>query len=196
MKWIQPKINLYFFIAVLIATASCSKQADKIVLLLQREPIISAEKLVIDDSGLSIIRALIKTVRGNVEIKFYPQQAPNTVTRVLELIQRGFYDGLTFHRVLPGILVQTGDPSDRGFGGSGVQLRAEKNNILHRAGMVAMARKSTTDSADSQFYITLKPLPELDGKYTVFAKVFSGLKVLKQLIKGDKIISISLIHVQ
>ena len=196
MKWTKPQINLYFLIAAIITTASCSKPIDKIEQLLNNDPLISSEKLVIDESGLSLVRALVKTVRGNVEIKFYPQQAPNTVTRVLELIQDGFYDGLTLHHVLHGVLVQTGDPSGQGFGGSGVKLRAEKNNILHGAGMVAMARKSSPDSADSQFYITLKPLPELDGKYTVFAKVSSGLKVLKLMIKGDKIISISLIRPQ
>lgn len=175
---------------------SCSKQSDKIEQFLQNEPILSSDKLIADESGLSLVSATIKTVRGNIAIKFYPTQAPNTVTRILELIQSGFYDGLTFHRVLPGALVQTGDPSGHGFGGSGVRIRAERNEIVHSTGMVAMARKSSPDSADSQFYITLKPLPELDGKYTVFAKVSSGLEVAKKLIKGDKIISISLIRPQ
>ncbi len=174
--------------------SSCSKSNNQLEDLLNKPPSLSAEKLIVDEAGLSRSKALIKTVRGNVEIKFYPKEAPNTVTRILELIQSGFYDGLTFHRVIPGALVQTGDPTGQGFGGSGIQIKTEENALRHMKGVIAMASKNGDKMADSQFYITLKALPELDGKYTVFGKVSSGLDVLDQIIEGDKIISISIIQ--
>ncbi|NBU22086.1 peptidylprolyl isomerase [bacterium] len=135
----------------------------------------------------------MKTNQGTIKFKFYTQDAPKTVARIVELIQQGFYNGLTFHRVVPGFVIQGGDPSGNGTGGSGQRLQAEFNNRQHIEGTVAMARAEDPNSADSQFYISLGTHPHLDHNYTVFAQVIEGMDVAKQIKVGDKILSI-LIH--
>jgi len=147
-----------------------------------------------DSNGLSVAKATIKTVHGNIVFKFYPNKAPNTVNRIVELIKTGFYDGLIFHRVVPNFVAQGGDPTGTGTGGSGKKLKAEFNDIQHIRGTVAMARASEPDSADSQFYIALTTLPHLDGNYTVFGQVVEGLDLLDKIQKGDKILSIQIIR--
>jgi len=106
-----------------------------------------------DDQGLSHAVAVIQTTRGRIKFKFYTKDAPNTVHREAELIQSGFYNGLIFHRVVPGFVVQGGDPTGTGMGGSGLKQKAEFNTRKHVPGAVAMARSSDPNSADSQFYI-------------------------------------------
>ena len=161
--------------------------------LSEKKQVLNASSMVTDPAGLSKTTALMKTVHGNILIKFYPQKAPNTVTRIVELIQQGFYDGITFHRVIPKFVAQAGDPTALGTGGSGSKLKAEFNDIQHVKGTIAMARgQDDKDSADSQFYISLRTLPHLDGKYTVFAQVIEGLDFLDKLQQGDKILSFSL----
>lgn len=157
---------------------------------------ITAASLITDGGGLSFSKAILKTVHGNIEFKFYPQKAPNTVTRIIQLIRTGFYDGLIFHRVIGGFVAQTGDPTATGSGGSGTQLKAEFNNIQHIKGTVAMARGPSDDSADSQFYIAFSALPQLDGKYTVFGQVSEGFQYLMKIKKGDKILSLSFVDLK
>lgn len=147
-----------------------------------------------DERNLSQKGAILKTVHGNIIIKFYPKHAPNTVTRIMTLIEKGFYNGLKFHRVIPNFVVQTGDPTATGTGGSGQNLKAEFNEIQHIRGTVAMARAQDPDSADSQFYIALSTLPHLDQKYTVFGQVVQGIDILPRIEKGDKILNFSLIE--
>jgi len=141
---------------------------------------------------LSKFSATIKTVHGNIAIKFYEYAAPNTVTRIKELIKSGFYDGIVFHRVVPNFVVQGGDPTATGRGGSGKNLKAEFSSLKHIVGTVAMARSQNIDSADSQFYIALNNLPQLDGKYTIFGQVVSGLEILPKIRQGDKMISVTI----
>ena len=136
--------------------------------------------------------AVIQTARGKIKIKFYPKAAPETVARVVELIQKGFYNGLTFHRVVPGFVVQGGDPTGAGTGGSGKKLPAEFNSEKHVPGAVGMARGADLNSADSQFYITLGTHPHLDGQYTVFGHVIEGLEVAEQLQVGDRMTTVTL----
>lgn len=143
-----------------------------------------------DANGLSLAKATIKTVHGNIVFKFYPEKAPNTVNRIVELIKSGFYDGLTFHRVVPNFVIQGGDPTGTGTGGSGKKLKAEFNDVQHIRGTVAMARASDPDSADSQFYIALTTLPHLDGNYTVFGQVVEGLDLIDKVQVGDKMLSV------
>jgi cyclophilin family peptidyl-prolyl cis-trans isomerase len=154
----------------------------------------SASELALDQNGMSQVKASIKTVHGNIVFKFYPREAPITVTRIMQLIQSGFYDGLNFHRVVPNYVVQGGDPNGNGTGGSGVKLKAEFNEIQHVRGTVAMARSKDPDSADSQFYIALTTLPNLDRSYTVFGQVIEGLDLLDKISVNDKIITISIIE--
>jgi len=129
---------------------------------------------------------VIETAYGPVTIQTYPDVAPKTVARITELIRQGFYDGLTFHRVVPGFVVQGGDPTGTGRGGSGQNIPAEFNDHKHVAGTVAMARAQDPDSADSQFYISLGRSPHLDGKYTVFGQVTSGMDAVRRIRVGDK----------
>jgi peptidyl-prolyl cis-trans isomerase B (cyclophilin B) len=134
----------------------------------------------------------IKTIHGDILIKFFPQVAPNTVNRIKELIKEGFYNGLTFHRVIPGFVAQGGDPKGNGTGGSGTKLKAEFSKLKHKKGTVAMARSSDPDSADSQFYISYGPQPHLDGKYTIFGEVTEGMDAAEKLKIGDKMILVTL----
>lgn len=157
--------------------------------------------LTTDAAGLSKAVVVLKTARGTMKFRFYPKDAPNTVKRFIELAQSKFYNGLAFHRVVPGFVVQVGDPKSRnkndpsiGTGGSGVKLKAEFNSRKHERGTVAMARAADPDSADSQFYITMGSFPHLDNNYTVFGKVVDyGEKqgdqdVLDRIRQGDEII--------
>jgi cyclophilin family peptidyl-prolyl cis-trans isomerase len=129
----------------------------------------------------------IETDKGKIIFEMFPDVAPKTVARISELIKQGFYNGLTFHRVEPGFVIQGGDPKGNGTGGSGVNLKAEFNKKPHLLGTVAMARANDPDSADSQFYICLGPQPFLDGKYTVFGQVTdkASLDVLQKIQRGD-----------
>jgi cyclophilin family peptidyl-prolyl cis-trans isomerase len=142
--------------------------------------------LSIDQAGLSKAIVVLSTDRGVIKFRFYPKHAPNTVARLIELISQGFYNGLTFHRVEPGFVVQGGDPKGSGTGGSGKKLKAEFNNRKHVAGTLSMARTADPDSSDSQFFICLGPFPHLDAQYTTFGMVVEGLDVAKAIQKGDK----------
>jgi peptidylprolyl isomerase len=149
----------------------------------------AALDLTVDANGFSKSTAIFNTTKGPFKFKFYPKDAPNTVNRIAQLIQQGFYNGIIFHRVVPGFVAQTGDPTGTGAGGSGVKLKAEFNDRHHQEGSVAMARTQDPDSADSQFYITFGPQPSLDHQYTVFGQVIEGMDNVRQLQKGDKITS-------
>ena len=175
-----------------IAMSSCSKEVKVTKTNQVKSNTIQAKDLRTDSNGLSELKAILKTVHGDITLKFYPLKAPHTVTRIIKLIQSSFYNQLIFHRVVPNFVVQGGDPTGTGRGGSGVQLKAEFNSIQHIKGTVAMARGASPDSADSQFYIALTTLPHLDKKYTVFGQVVDGLPILDKIAKNDKIISISL----
>lgn len=129
---------------------------------------------------------VIETQHGTIEIELYPKDAPKTVKQISDLATKGFYNGLKFHRVVPGFVVQGGDPSGNGSGGSGSPLPAEFNSRQHVEGTVAMARTSDPNSADSQFYIALAKLPHLDNQYTVFGQVTKGMEAVKKIKAGDK----------
>jgi peptidyl-prolyl cis-trans isomerase B (cyclophilin B) len=121
-----------------------------------------------------------------IRIDFYPEDAPKTVENFVTLAKKGFYDGLTFHRVVPDFVVQGGCPKGNGTGGPGYQIKAEFNKQKHVRGAVAMARSQDPDSAGSQFYITYGATPHLDGSYTVFGKVISGMEHVDRIKQGDR----------
>lgn len=143
--------------------------------------------LTVDANGLSKATAVLTTSKGVIKFKFYPNDAPKTVGRMIELMNKGFYNGLTFHRVVPGFVIQGGDPVGNGTGGSGQKLKAEFNDRKHVEGTVAMARAADPDSADSQFYISLGTHPHLDRSYTVFGQVTEGMDVARKITVGDQI---------
>src|SRR5690349_18802285 len=122
---------------------------------------------------------------GRVVIELRPDLAPNHATRIKELARQGFYDGIAFHRVIEGFMAQTGDPRGDGTGGSGQKIKAEFSKEKHVRGTASMARAQSPDSADSQFFICFKPAPYLDGKYTVWGKVVSGMEHIDAIKKGD-----------
>jgi peptidyl-prolyl cis-trans isomerase B (cyclophilin B) len=161
-------------------------------------------------------KAVVTTSKGVITLEFFAEDAPNTVASFIELIESGFYDGIKFHRVVPTFVVQGGDPQTRdltpeqvveivgrqanndyrpgepmiGTGGPGWNQKAEFNSRKHERGTLAMARSRDVDSAGSQFYICLEPQPRLDGDYTVFGQVVSGMEVVDAIEVGDVIESV------
>ena len=139
---------------------------------------------------------IIDTTQGPVTVEMRPDLAPQHVERIKELARQGFYDGVVFHRVIDGFMAQTGDPTGTGRGGSGQKLNAEFSREPHLRGAVSMARAQAPDSADSQFFICFDDATFLDGKYTVWGKVVSGMENVDKLKRGeppaspDKILSV------
>ena len=131
---------------------------------------------------------VMNTTKGPVVIELYPNVAPKHVESFKTLISKGFYDGLTFHRVVPGFVVQGGDPIGNGTGGPGYKLKAEFSNLPHKRGAVAAARSASPDSAGSQFYIVLDETNarHLDGQYTIFGQVVEGMENVDNIVMGDK----------
>jgi peptidylprolyl isomerase len=123
--------------------------------------------------------------QGRVVIAMRPDLAPAHCAQIKALARRGFYDGLAFHRVIPGFMAQTGDPRGDGTGGSGNRLKAEFSREKHVRGTLSMARAAHPDSADSQFFIMFAPSPHLDGQYTVWGQVVSGMEFVDAIKKGD-----------
>jgi cyclophilin family peptidyl-prolyl cis-trans isomerase len=133
-------------------------------------------------------KAVIETDKGNITFELFEELAPVTASNFIELAEKGFFDGLNFHRVEPNFVIQGGCPQGTGMGGSGKTIPLETHPDLKHdaAGTVAMARSANPNSASSQFYITLAPTPFLDTQYAVFGKVTDGMDVVKQIRVGDK----------
>ncbi len=138
--------------------------------------------------------AVITLAKGGViKFKFYPKDAPKTVENFISLAKKGFYDGLSFHRVEPGFVVQGGDPKGDGSGGPGYTIPGEFSaKLKHVEGTVAMARTMDPNSAGSQFYICLAPAPFLDGKYAIFGQVVEGMDLVHQIQVGDKMAKVEI----
>jgi peptidyl-prolyl cis-trans isomerase B (cyclophilin B) len=142
---------------------------------------------------MSETKAIIETKFGNIELKFFPDVAPNHVNNFIELAKKGFYDGTTFHRVIPGFMIQGGDPnsinpdkSKHGMGGPGYIIKAEFNKKPHKRGTLSMARAANPDSAGSQFFICVADAPFLDKQYTVFGEVVSGMDVADKIVNQPR----------
>jgi peptidylprolyl isomerase/peptidyl-prolyl cis-trans isomerase B (cyclophilin B) len=127
-------------------------------------------------------------------MEFFPADAPKTVENFVTLAKKGFYNGLTFHRVVPDFVVQGGDPKGNGTGGPGYTIAAEFNKNKHVRGAVAMARSQHPDSAGSQFYICYGNTPHLDGNYTVFGKVTSGMEHVDRIKQGDRMKTVAIVE--
>ncbi len=134
-------------------------------------------------------RAIIETKFGNIELKFFPDVAPNHVNNFIELAKKGFYDGTTFHRVIPGFMIQGGDPNSKnankathGTGGPGYTVKAEFSDKPHKRGTLSMARAADPNSAGSQFFICVADAPFLNKQYTVFGEVVSGMDAVDKIV--------------
>lgn len=132
--------------------------------------------------------ALLHTTYGRIAVKFFPAAAPKHVEAFQKLVQEGFYDGVRFHRVIPGFMIQGGDPNSKsgdrsmhGTGGPGYQLPAEFNDIPHTPGILSAARTSDPNSAGSQFFLMHKTSPHLDGQYSVYGQVVEGMDVVDKI---------------
>jgi peptidyl-prolyl cis-trans isomerase B (cyclophilin B) len=137
--------------------------------------------------------ATIETKFGEITLKFFPEVAPNHVNNFIELARDGFYDGTIFHRIVPGFVIQGGDPNTKsndrsryGTGGPGYTLKAEFSKLPHKRGTLSMARAAHPDSAGSQFFICVTDTPFLDGEYTVFGEVVKGMDVVDKIVSQPK----------
>jgi peptidyl-prolyl cis-trans isomerase B (cyclophilin B) len=142
---------------------------------------------------MSETRAVIETNFGNMEVRFFPEVAPNHVNNFIELAKKGFYDGTTFHRVIPGFMIQGGDPNSKnpdksthGMGGPGYTVKAEFNERPHKRGTLSMARAGHPDSAGSQFFICVADAPFLDRQYTVFGEIVSGMEAADKIVNQPR----------
>lgn len=138
-------------------------------------------------------KATIETRLGNIELRFFPDKAPKHVENFLKLAKSGFYDKTIFHRVIPGFMIQGGDPNTKdadksryGMGGPGYTVQAEFNDRQHKRGIVSMARSQDPNSAGSQFFIVVKDAPHLDKQYTVFGEVVQGLDVVDKIVSQPR----------
>ena len=129
----------------------------------------------------------IETNHGVIKVELCPETAPNTVNNFISLVRKGFYDGTIFHRVIPGFMIQGGDPEGTGMGDPGYGIKGEfaengfENNLKHSAGVLSMARSMMPDSAGSQFFIMHKDAPHLDGAYAAFGKVTEGMEAVDKI---------------
>ena len=137
--------------------------------------------------------AVIETKFGKIEVQFFKDKAPGHVKNFKDLAKKGFYDGTIFHRVIPGFMIQGGDPntksddrSNHGMGGPGYSIKAEFNDTPHKRGILSMARSQDPNSAGSQFFIVVKDSAFLDGQYTAFGKVLSGMTVADQIVNASR----------
>lgn len=127
-----------------------------------------------------------------IKIELYPEIAPNTVANFISLIEKDFYNGLIFHRVIPGFMIQGGDPQGNGTGGPGYSIKGEfssndfENNVKHERGVISMARAMDPDSAGSQFFIMVTDYPSLDGEYAAFGKVIEGMEVVDEIVATER----------
>jgi peptidyl-prolyl cis-trans isomerase B (cyclophilin B) len=148
-----------------------------------------------DYSNIEGMYATMKTHEGVMRFELLFREAPNTVANFADLSNKGFYDGLTFHRVIQGFMTQGGDPKGDGTGGPGYTIDEEPNNLSHTEGVLAMAN-SGPNTGGSQFYITHMPQKYLDGRHTVFGTIIEGFDVLTRIEKGDIIQSIQIEEIQ
>jgi len=138
--------------------------------------------------------ATMVTAKGTIELSLDAKAAPKTVNNFVFLARDHYYDGLTFHRVEPGFVIQGGDPEGTGKGGPGYTIPDEASGLPHVDGALAMAKSSAPNSAGSQFYITLAPQPGLDEGYTVFGAVTAGKDVVAKIARGDTITSVTIVE--
>ncbi len=140
------------------------------------------------------VKVIMETEHGTMKLELYPDVAPITVANFEKLVGEGFYDGLTFHRIIRGFMIQGGDPEGTGMGGSKDKIKGEfasngvKNDLRHTRGVISMARSMMRDSASSQFFIMHEDAPHLDGEYAAFGKVIEGIEVVDAIVQNAQVV--------
>jgi cyclophilin family peptidyl-prolyl cis-trans isomerase len=177
-------MRLFSILAVVLFTLSSSAVYGEV-----RQKTFSKEEI----KKMGETKAVIETKFGNIELKFFPEVAPNHVNNFIGLAKKGFYDGTIFHRVIPGFMIQGGDPNSKspnktqhGTGGPGYTVKAEFNEKPHKRGTLSMARSGHPDSAGSQFFICVADAPFLDRQYTVFGEVSSGMEAADKIVNEPR----------
>jgi peptidyl-prolyl cis-trans isomerase B (cyclophilin B) len=203
MVHLERKELIVIILALSLAFTACQKQAKSTGTSTSSAPVkqapatMAAAKAIapqppkIDPENVVAVIEMAKG--GRIVFEFYPKDAPITVDNFIKLANKGFYNGLKFHRVIPGFMAQTGDPQGDGYGGPGYTIKDEFNSRKHIKGTVSMARPDLPDSAGSQFFICFEPRPDLDGKYTVFGQVIDGMDVVDGIQKGDVMKSVTIV---
>ncbi len=187
--------KLFFILTAAVMLVSCnSNKGVKKVKKENTKPKYSLEEAEkIQLKGDEVVKITMQN-GGEIYFILYPEKAPVTCKSFVYLTENGFYNGLTFHRVVPNFVAQGGDPTGTGTGGPGYTLPAEFSNLHHVTGTVAMARTQDPNSAGSQFYICLSPQPHLDGQYTIFGQVVKGMDVVENIKQGDVMKKVEIIH--
>ena len=176
----RSKLNQLRLVGLLISIIfGLSIIAHESVIAQEYEALPSMEKIDLENT------LYLDLEYGRVVIEMKPEMAPKHVARIKELVREGFYDGFVFHRVIDGFMAQTGDPKGDGTGGTGQNIPAEFNDGVHVRGAVSMARASNINSADSQWFIVLDQSDFLNGQYTYWGQVLSGMEFVDQIRKGD-----------
>lgn len=189
----RNKLFVFMLIVVIIGSVSsciyAEKKASTSKKVIQTKSRYISKKSAPQKQDISIIN----TSLGQIVFKFYPKDAPNHVANFKKLAQSNFYDNTTFHRVIPGFMIQGGDPNSKdddrsndGTGGPGYTIKAEFNTRKHLRGTVSMARSQDPDSAGSQFFICVAPQSFLDGNYTVFGQVIEGMDVVDSIVNARR----------
>ena len=180
MKPVKKIILAATVCTAIIAAMGCTKNESS------KE---SNDDSIVESGELPIATIVVKDY-GTIEAELYPSKAPNTVNNFISLANSGFYDGLTFHRIIDGFMIQGGDPEGNGTGGPGYSIAGEfssngytENDLKHTDGVLSMARARSKDSAGSQFFIMVGDYNNLDGEYAAFGKVISGLDIVKNISK-------------
>ena len=191
-KFIVGGIIAILLIAVLVISTSSKKEKKAEKLLGINYDIKGNEAKLEYDTENPVVAMYIEGY-GSVVMELYPDIAPNTVNNFISLIKSGFYDNNTFHRLVPGFVLQGGDPDGNGSGGPGYTIKGEfsdngfNNDLKHEKGIVSMARGNDNDSAGSQFFIMLGKSEYLDGKYAAFGKVIDGLDIVEDIENNEKV---------
>ncbi|MEJ8778335.1 peptidylprolyl isomerase [Pseudogracilibacillus sp. ICA-222130] len=192
-KWLMSLLVVISMLILAACQNDANEEVEKKETEQQQEIGNNEEKEVakVDDSIKPVVTMTMEN-GGEVKIELYPSIAPNTVNNFISLVEDGFYDGLIFHRVIPGFMVQGGDPEGNGMGGPGYYIPGEfenngfENNLAHTRGVLSMARSEDPNSAGSQFFIMTDDAEHLDGEYAAFGEVVEGMDVVDEIVSVER----------
>jgi peptidyl-prolyl cis-trans isomerase B (cyclophilin B) len=187
---LSNKVTYYLFSVLVIVSlfmlAGCGQSNNQEAEVAE---VNHAERIEVEKNPVATI---VMENSKEIKIELYPNIAPNTVLNFIALANDGFYDGLIFHRVIPGFMIQGGDPDGAGMGGPGYSIKGEfegngfKNELKHEEGVISMARSNSPDSGGSQFFIMVEEASHLDGQYAAFGKVIEGMETVKEIVSVER----------